>query len=484
MRDGAGHSRRFALNGTSIFGGEALARVRTMLMALVVARFFGPEALGKYGYSLALASVLAMVPDFGLHLFTVRELSSSPERAREVFWVVHRLKAVLMAGVLVLAAGLMAWGPGGQAGGLLLWILIARSLVETLSQASMAVFRAFERMHYIAFQQLVNSSVVLIYVAVALAVEARLSLVVGGLIVGQLAETGLGWVFLNRAGLIVGSPMWNPGAMAPVIAACLPIGLTAILVALNLRFDILVLGRYVGSRQLGEFSAASWFVTAAFLAASLLMSLLFPKLSRVLSGPPKRRGPYVSSLLKNAVMLGAAGALAVWLLAPALIAHGLGRDFSRAVETLRILAPALPLVFLNTILFHVFVAARRQASCLAILATGLASGACVSIWLTSRYGVAGCALAQAARELVMTAAYFGFLVRGNHGSQVRRAGLALTKVFAGASVCLCLGVLLTASVRPESMWLAAWVVMVLAGALVTLGWPSLADWRLLTDDRI
>src|SRR5690606_15532450 len=100
---------RFLLNGASIFVGEAAARVATSLMALVIARLYGPVALGDYGYALALASVLVIVPDFGLHLFTVRSLARSHRSFGEVFWDVHRLKLALSM-VVVLAAAAVGEG--------------------------------------------------------------------------------------------------------------------------------------------------------------------------------------------------------------------------------------------------------------------------------------------------------------------------------------------------------------------------------------
>ena len=68
--------RRLLVNGVSVFAGEAIARFATFILAIVIARRFGQAALGAYGYALALASVLVVVPDPGLNLFTVRELSS------------------------------------------------------------------------------------------------------------------------------------------------------------------------------------------------------------------------------------------------------------------------------------------------------------------------------------------------------------------------------------------------------------------------
>jgi O-antigen/teichoic acid export membrane protein len=70
----------------------------------------GMDALGNYGYALALASVLLIVPDFGLHLFAVRELSSSPQQLPEVFWNVHWLKFALTVAVTAFAMCFGAWG--------------------------------------------------------------------------------------------------------------------------------------------------------------------------------------------------------------------------------------------------------------------------------------------------------------------------------------------------------------------------------------
>jgi hypothetical protein len=77
--------------------------------------------------------------------------------------------------------------------------------------------------------------------------------------------------------------------------------------------------------------------------------------------------------------------------------------------------------------------------------------------------------------------YLYFLIQGNHA---RIAGLALVKVFMGATTVLVLGALLAAPLHLGSLWLAVWMVLVVTGTLVALGLPRLSEWRLLTDDRL
>src|SRR5437870_12697077 len=95
--------RRILINSASIFAGEAIVRFATFLMAVVIARRFGSAALGEYGYALALASVLRVVPDPGLHLLVVGELAADKRLLQAAFWGVHWLKLLLLA--FVVASG-------------------------------------------------------------------------------------------------------------------------------------------------------------------------------------------------------------------------------------------------------------------------------------------------------------------------------------------------------------------------------------------
>jgi O-antigen/teichoic acid export membrane protein len=336
-------------------------------------------------------------------------------------------------------------------------------------------------MHYIALQQSVNSTVVVIWVAASLILGASLPVMAAGLVVGQLGETLMGWSILRRLPLASRWMRWDRKAIVRIAAASFPFGLTAILLALNLRIDILVLSHYVSSRILGQFNAAVWFVVAMFLGASLLMSVLFPRLSRVLAEDSGLGSDYIRSLVKNVLMFAAVGSLLVWIAAPGLIRLFFGPDFSPAAHILRVLAPALPLVFLNTIFFYVFAAARRRFVCLGTLSLGIGIGTLLSVYLASRYGATGAATADVAREFAMTGAYLCFLIQGNHA---RLAGVALLKVFAGATALLVLAVQFAGMFHIRVMWLAAWMFFVLMGALVTLGFPNIREWHLLTDDRL
>ena len=311
--------------------------------------------------------------------------------------------------------------------------------------------------------------------------SASLAVLVSGLAAGQLVEALLGWCILRKVVATPRRSSWDIRAVGGIAAASFPFGLTTILLALNLRIDVLVLNHYASSRILGQFNSAVWFIISMFLGASLLMSILFPRLSRIFADHSEVAGDYVRSLLKNALVAAALGSLLVWLFASRLVVFLFGPDFQPAAYLLRVLTPALPLVFLNTIFFYVFAAARRRFVCLVTLSLGIGFGILLSIYLTARYGATGAATADVGREFLMSGLYLCFLIQGNHA---RTAGLGLLKVFGGATALLVVGTLVTAPLHLGALWLAAWMVFLVTGTIVVLGAPHPGEWRLLTDDNL
>jgi O-antigen/teichoic acid export membrane protein len=473
--------RSLIINSAAIFGGEAVARCATLFMAVVIARKFGPTALGEYGYALALASVILLVPDFGMHLFAVREISIDARCLPRIFWNIHWLKFLLTGAIALCVAFASAWVIPDAERRILFYFLAARAILQTYSQASMAVFKAFERMHYIAFQQSLNSLVLMLWVTAALTLRTDLWTLVSALIAGQAAETFLGWHILRSRFSLGVLAKWNGKLISAVAVASIPIGITTMLQALNLRIDILVLGRFVPNQVLGQFQAVSWLPVGTFLLTSLMMGVLFPKLSRLLSGDSMQGAAYVKGLLKNGLLVTASGSLVLWFAAPILLIGIFGKSLAPAIPTLRLMTPMLPLVFLNTTLFYVFVAARRRAVYLSTLGVGVALGLGLSSFLTAHYGVTGCALADVAREFTMTDVYLFFLVQQNHA---RAAGRALLRVFIPTTLLAGLVELADFSSRLDSRWCAVWMVLVLSETLLVFGFPRLSEWRFLADERL
>jgi O-antigen/teichoic acid export membrane protein len=256
-----------------------------------------------------------------------------------------------------------------------------------------------------------------------------------------------------------------------------PIGIAAILQALNLRLDILTLSPFASNRVLGNYQAAAWFPVGAFLFVSLLMTTLFPKVARLLRNPGKQRNDYIESLLKNGVLLMTVGSIVVGLLAPYLLRVLFGGRLVSAVSALRILVLALPCIFINTTLFYLFVAAQRRSAYLTALLLGVFAGGALSVVLSARYGPNGTALAYVLREFFVSVVYLCFLKAGDFAQS---AGRALLRILACATALIVLVILLANS----TIFGAAWSLALVAGTVIFMGRPRLQEMLLLVDDDL
>lgn len=468
--------RRLLINGGSVFAGESSARLATFLVTLVVARCFGTVALGQYGFAVAVTSVLLLVPDAGLHLYIVRELAASPERLRRVFWGVHWLKLPLLALVVSFSMlfGRLAIHDGGRR--VLLYALLAKVALQTLSQASMAVFKAFERMHYIAVQQFANALLTALCIGVALVLHAGLMVMVLALVAGQALETCIGWGFVRKF-FSPGAPCsWESCGLRPMLFAGAPIGIAAILQALNLRLDILTLSPFASNRVLGNYQAAAWFPLGAFLLVSLAMTTLFPKLARLLRNPRRPEFGYVGSLLKSGVLFMTVASILAGLLAPYVLQILFGSRLIAASSALRILAIALPFIFVNTAMFYVFVAAQKQSAYLTALLLGVLAGGALSAALSAKYGPGGTAVAYVLRELCVSAVYLGFL----KAADIAKSAKTLFRILS----CCAAGLAVLAFLLGDSMSFgAAWSVILLVGIALIIRGIRLQETLLLVDDK-
>jgi O-antigen/teichoic acid export membrane protein len=458
--------RRLLFNGGSIFAGEACARLATFGVAVVIARVYGPVALGQYGYAVAIASVLLLIPDSGLHLFIVKELAVAPERLRDTFWGVQWLKLPLLAAVLVFTFFFGQWAIHDAGRRLLLYLLVAKLALQTFSQVYMAVFKAFERMHYVAVQQIANAFLTAVCLGTVLLLHANLTVVVLALVAGQALETWIGWRIVQEKFPPSSPVTWDGANLRAMLLGSAPIGVAAILQALNLRLDILTLSQFASNGELGAYQAAAWFPVGAYLFVSLSMTALFPKFARLLREPGTKGHDTIESFLKNGVLLMTIGSIMAGLLAPFLLRGLFGGRLADSASTLRILVVAFPCIFVNTSMFYVFVAARRRSAYLTALLVGVLAGGALSVALSAWYGPTGTALALVVREALVSAVFLCFL---RTSVFTKSAGKSLFRSLACAQVAMVFLILLISLNIINAIWSIAFV----AGISVFVGRPRL-----------
>jgi len=178
-----------------------------------------------------------------------------------------------------------------------------------------------------------------------------------------------------------------------------PLAVNGVLAILSLRIELLTLALLRGSREAGLFAAALKVIELMNVLPAAIAAGAMPALTReAASGedPVRRR------TASTVALLAAPAAAGLVLVAPGVVAL-LGEGYDAAAAPLRILAPALLALFMNTVLLHALIAAGRARRVPVLTVARVAAATAFAVVLIPRFGAAGAAAGFLLAELLLLA---------------------------------------------------------------------------------
>jgi O-antigen/teichoic acid export membrane protein len=422
-----------------IYGAGQLAQAAlAFFLVAVLARALGREGFGQYSLTFVIASLGALVADFGLGPWLTRAAAQEPEHARRRLGDVLKLRTLLttLSWALTLAgAALYLRGTTllGAVAAMLAYLtlsgyvvvfeslLIGRGFVGRVT-LSIVGGKALELLAVLAWlaggrpARLTEVIAVLTLAGVLrLVLVWRLSAV--ALAPYRAPGTGSGPIASEPAAADTGAPVPAPALPLPVagsmLAQVFPFALGAWMWMAYFRVDVLLLQRLATPVALGLYAAAYRVIEALLLVPRSVVGVTYPAASAAW-----REGTLTRGLLSRPgrmlalVSLAAAGGL--WALAPETMTFLFGRPFVDGAAALRVLALALPVLFLNQYLGMLLPATHRQNAWVSLLGAALIVNVIANLVLIPRFGIAGAAGATLASEC-FTLVCYGWLVVRRHG---------------------------------------------------------------------
>jgi O-antigen/teichoic acid export membrane protein len=409
QREAADATRGSGVRLAAEIGGRALSLLTSFLIAVGL----GVEAFGVYAALSGLAVILAELGELGLQGTAQRALVAGTFRLRDMVRVKLALSAALLAAapLLVLAIRALfpaawplvpdAWQSSFQAvnrGVALLVPFVFYFALAGWSEFLGVALRARGRRRQEAGLILCLRVCNLAAVAAALARGGGLRGVAWAHVVSTIPPVVLGALLAARARDV-------PDARAPgqtlrdVLRVSWPLAVNGGLALLSLRIELLVIFGLRGARDAGLFGAALKFVESLNAVPAAIAGGAMPALTREgLRGSGLVRGRTASTV----ALLAVPGALGLGLLAPGL-ASFLGPGYEQAALPLRILAPALVALFMNTVLLHALIAVGRAETLPRLTAVRVAAAVVLAFALVPAFGVAGAAVGFLASELLLGA---------------------------------------------------------------------------------
>lgn len=427
--------------------------VMFVVTAVVMARALPEAEYGRFHFHLTLYLLVMSLVDFGVNKAAIRMVAAGEEARGEVLAAAVRLKTgVGVLGFLAMSAVALTSEPD-QASRLLLVLAATHALAHGLGAASIG-FEVDVDYRVPATSTLIGQT---LFLAVGLGLAAAGVRAAAPYLVawgaGLAAQNLRLWSVARQRGHVGTSP---PRELVRRLAReALPLGLSAIAVAIYYYSDTLMLRPLHGEEEVARYATAYRLMTFGLMVPVLFSQVVFPIFTRCRQKSVELLREVMRASAFYLALLGALGFAILFGLAPDLLAAVYGEPYRDASPGLEVLAAAMLCVYLTYPHTTALIASGHAADFTRITAVAAVLNVVANLLVLPRYGAAGAAATTLFTEgFVLVASVVVVRFRtGVTGLSVRLLGP------------LVLGTLLVAALRgPLAGW--PWGLAVLAAIAV------------------
>jgi len=140
-------ARKIIRNFGFLTTGTSLGFGCTFLLFVAISRVFGQEGIGKYSFAMALTSYFAAFSDFGLYTYSIKEMSRHTGTPEDYCGGIFMSRLILSAAALTVLLSILLFLPFSHETKLIIALIGAYQVINTLVDGFAAIFVAHEDMH-------------------------------------------------------------------------------------------------------------------------------------------------------------------------------------------------------------------------------------------------------------------------------------------------------------------------------------------------
>jgi O-antigen/teichoic acid export membrane protein len=366
----------------------------------IIARFLGSTELGRYQFALSFAALFGIAVHLGLNDLIIRQVAATRERAG--YYLSHAFLIKSVVGVLVTGATVGAIMLSGKPPAV--WELVALaavtlSMIAGLDSIIVAFFFAFERMTYVLTLGIIRGTMLVGFGSAAVFAGTGARGVLWAFLIVEITYFALAFI-LMRTRLGVKFAKIEVSEIPSFVKEGFPFALNGIFVIIYGQLHYTLLGFWAGDTATGEYTAAAKPVNFLAFVPSAVTQALFPYLSRKYATSPDDVARPLGKTIRYLLALSVPAALFAFLRADELVYALFGTEYAKSALILRILAPAVPVVFCGYPLWAAMNAIRREKQNTAVTGTAVVVNVTANVILIPLLGPAGAAISYVATEAI------------------------------------------------------------------------------------
>jgi PST family polysaccharide transporter len=394
-------------NSAALMTVGMLSKAMGLVIAVLVARFLGPESMGLFALLFSIAFLVESIAPLGLQDVLIRDVAARPQERVALWKSAARLAlgASLVPSLAFLAAAYVYRDHEAVCASLV--TLAIGMPCAALALMGQATLQGLERVLYLTWTTFLTRVASLVVLVIMLVEGAGVESAFISRVIFQ-ASAALFCIYA----ILRHRPAPDGKAHARIsLSGTLPFALNRVVMELTSRAPLLLLPTLFGLKQIGFFDAADRIRLTLGIAIGVAASAIMPAFSRSFAGADANRHALVSYALKYVCLLMSVAAAAISIFAAPIVHLLYGAAFSESAVLLVVLVWAQVLVATDMMLKQAIVAGGRTYAVVTRAIAGLVCLAALVLALGKFYGLIGAAAAVFLAAAVTLSLDLRFVVR-------------------------------------------------------------------------
>lgn len=392
-------SQRIIKNSIILNTSHVISKLINLALILVFTRMLGTEGFGIYNFSYAYVIIFMVLANLGINTLLTREIARNKSQIN--LFLGKSIPLLIILSVIVLfviniSISFIRWDTTTK---LAIRIFSLFLVFDNFSRHFIAVFRAFEKMEYEAFTNLIEKSLMLLVSLILWQLGHGLTTLLWSFVIIEFLKTFSAYLFMKRFFEKISWHWFNIESFK-ILKEAYPFALIVIFLTVSGRIDTIMLKIFHGDQMVGLYNAAHKLIESLFFIPENICLALFPALS-VLSLSKEKNFQKVmhhasTVLTLTAIPIG----FGIFILAPQIIELLFEPEFSLASIPLRWLAIALSLIFIKYLYATTLNAIGKQHIFAIIAAISMIINCLLNYILIPPYDLLGASIATIISEIL------------------------------------------------------------------------------------
>jgi len=377
----------------------ALQKVISFVYFTILARFLGPQDIGKYFFATSFTFLFAVFTDLGMSQVLTRQVARDKEQGSKLLSQVIVLK-ILFSLIIIAAIGIIS--PIITADPItrtLIMIATGSMLLDGFTMIFYAAIRGQQNLTYESIATIIHQAIILSVGGFFIFNQAPVTVIIFSLLAGSIFN------FLYSLSMAVkklGFKIrfnWDKNLLQSLLLLMIPFAMAAVFTRIYAYIDTILLNLIKGSEAVGYYSIA-YKITFAFQFLPLaFVAALYPAFSHFWQHDKSMLYISLSKALQYLLIISLPISAGLATLAPWIIPALYTDSFGPAILPLQLLILTLPFLFLNFPLGALLNAANKQKTQTLIIACGMILNIIINLIFIPLYGPIGAAIASVSGTL-------------------------------------------------------------------------------------